>query len=93
MVIYDGAPHSFFDRTFAEHEAACDDAWRQILGFVGVPLWSRPNRRHRVAGGFRRESSGLPVFGGPHRPQELVRDFGASGYTTVRANEDPFGLA
>lgn len=34
MVVYDGAPHSFFDRTFAEHKAACDDAWRQILGFV-----------------------------------------------------------
>jgi carboxymethylenebutenolidase len=36
MVVYDGAPHSFFDRTFAEHRAACDDAWRQMLDFVGV---------------------------------------------------------
>jgi carboxymethylenebutenolidase len=34
MVVYDGAPHSFFDRTFAEHQAACADAWRQILDFV-----------------------------------------------------------
>jgi carboxymethylenebutenolidase len=34
MVIYEGAPHSFFDRTFAEHEAACTDSWRQILDFV-----------------------------------------------------------
>lgn len=35
MVIYPGAPHSFFDRTFAEHKDACDDAWRQMLAFVG----------------------------------------------------------
>jgi carboxymethylenebutenolidase len=37
MVVYEGAPHSFFDRTFAEHRAACDDAWRQILDFVRSP--------------------------------------------------------
>jgi carboxymethylenebutenolidase len=37
MAIYDGAPHSFFDRTFTEHKAACDDAWRQILGFIENP--------------------------------------------------------
>lgn len=35
MVVYDGAPHSFFDRSFNEHKEACDDAWRQILAFVG----------------------------------------------------------
>jgi carboxymethylenebutenolidase len=34
MVVYDDAPHSFFDRTFADHREACDDAWRQILAFV-----------------------------------------------------------
>lgn len=34
MKIYDGAPHSFFDRTFAEHAEACDDAWTRILSFV-----------------------------------------------------------
>ncbi|MDQ6899812.1 MAG: dienelactone hydrolase family protein [Candidatus Dormibacteraeota bacterium] len=34
MVIYPGAPHSFFDRTFAEHREACDDAWEQMLGFI-----------------------------------------------------------
>jgi len=33
--VYDGAPHSFFDRTFAGHRDACDDAWRRILTFVG----------------------------------------------------------
>jgi carboxymethylenebutenolidase len=32
--VYDGAPHSFFDRTFADHAAACDDAWRRILTFI-----------------------------------------------------------
>jgi carboxymethylenebutenolidase len=31
---YAGAPHSFFDRTFAEHKAACDDAWRRALAFM-----------------------------------------------------------
>lgn len=32
--VYPGAPHSFFDRTFAEHREACDDAWRRALGFI-----------------------------------------------------------
>jgi carboxymethylenebutenolidase len=36
LVVYDGAPHSFFDRRFAEHRDACDDAWRRIRGFVGA---------------------------------------------------------
>jgi len=31
---YRGAPHSFFDRTFNEHKAECDDAWRRVLGFM-----------------------------------------------------------
>jgi carboxymethylenebutenolidase len=34
VVVYPGAPHSFFDRSFAEHEGACADAWRRVLGFV-----------------------------------------------------------
>jgi carboxymethylenebutenolidase len=34
FVTYPGAPHSFFDRTFAEHQDACDDAWRRALGFI-----------------------------------------------------------
>jgi carboxymethylenebutenolidase len=34
MVTYPGAPHSFFDRSFAEHKEACDDAWRRVLGFI-----------------------------------------------------------
>lgn len=36
LVVYDGAPHSFFDRTFEEHAEAGQDAWRRMLGFVGV---------------------------------------------------------
>jgi carboxymethylenebutenolidase len=31
---YAGAPHSFFDRSFHEHAAACADAWQQILSFI-----------------------------------------------------------
>ena len=34
MQIYEGAPHSFFDRTFAQWKDACDDAWSRILAFV-----------------------------------------------------------
>ena len=34
MVVYEGAPHSFFDRGFAEHEQAAADAWRQMLDFM-----------------------------------------------------------
>ena len=34
MVVYEAAPHSFFDRTFAEHKEACEDSWRQILAFI-----------------------------------------------------------
>lgn len=34
LVTYDGAPHSFFDRTYADNAAACDDAWRRMLAFI-----------------------------------------------------------
>jgi len=34
MVVYEGAPHSFFDRTFDEHKEACQDSWRQILALI-----------------------------------------------------------
>jgi carboxymethylenebutenolidase len=42
MVVYDGAPHSFFDRGFDEHREACDDAWRRMLRFVGVAAPAAP---------------------------------------------------
>jgi len=32
--VYPGAPHSFFDRTFAQHRDACVRAWRVMLDFV-----------------------------------------------------------
>ncbi|HEX2807201.1 MAG TPA: dienelactone hydrolase family protein [Kineosporiaceae bacterium] len=32
--VYDGAPHGFFDRSFAEHEQACTDAWTRVLDFI-----------------------------------------------------------
>ena len=35
IVVYDGAPHSFFDRSFEEFAEDCDDAWHRILRFVG----------------------------------------------------------
>jgi carboxymethylenebutenolidase len=34
MHIFEGAPHSFFDRTFDQWKDACDDAWRRMLAFV-----------------------------------------------------------
>jgi carboxymethylenebutenolidase len=34
VVVYPGAPHSFFDRSYEEHEGACSDAWRRVLGFL-----------------------------------------------------------
>ncbi|HVQ94283.1 MAG TPA: dienelactone hydrolase family protein [Mycobacteriales bacterium] len=32
--IYAGAPHSFFDRTYADWQDACADAWQRILDFT-----------------------------------------------------------
>ena len=34
MHVYEGAPHSFFDRTFAQWKDACDDAWGRMLAFI-----------------------------------------------------------
>ena len=33
-VLYDGAPHSFFDRIFTAWTSACEDAWVRMLGFI-----------------------------------------------------------
>jgi carboxymethylenebutenolidase len=33
-VVYEGAPHSFFDRSFGEWAEACEDAWRHVLALV-----------------------------------------------------------
>jgi carboxymethylenebutenolidase len=32
--IYEGAPHSFFDRRFDDWKEACDDAWKRIFEFI-----------------------------------------------------------
>src|SRR6185436_2880545 len=34
VVVYDGAPHSFFDRKQDEFRDASDDAWARVLAFV-----------------------------------------------------------
>jgi carboxymethylenebutenolidase len=32
--VYDGAPHSFFDRSFEQWKEAGEDAWRRMLAFI-----------------------------------------------------------
>jgi carboxymethylenebutenolidase len=34
MTVYPDAGHSFFDRNFGQHQAAVEDAWRQMLRFI-----------------------------------------------------------
>ncbi len=34
VAVYDGAPHSFFDRGFAEWAPACTDAWEHVLALL-----------------------------------------------------------
>jgi carboxymethylenebutenolidase len=34
LKIYEGVPHSFFDRAFEQFRAECDDAWARTLGFI-----------------------------------------------------------
>ena len=36
IVTYDGAPHSFFDRSYDEHVDACSDAWQRIQDFIAA---------------------------------------------------------
>jgi carboxymethylenebutenolidase len=44
IVVYPGAPHSFFDRTFAQYQAACADAWRQMLAFIAANVGETASR-------------------------------------------------
>ena len=37
VVVYEGAPHSFFDRAATRWADACADAWRQMLTFIDNP--------------------------------------------------------
>jgi carboxymethylenebutenolidase len=32
--VFPDAPHSFFDRAFAEHRDACAEAWQRMLDFI-----------------------------------------------------------
>jgi carboxymethylenebutenolidase len=34
LVIYQGAPHSFFDRAFTDYARASQDAWIRVLAFI-----------------------------------------------------------
>jgi carboxymethylenebutenolidase len=34
MYVYDGAPHSFFDRSYGQWSQACADSWQRILSFT-----------------------------------------------------------
>jgi carboxymethylenebutenolidase len=34
FVLYEGAPHSFFDRGFQQWQTECTDAWVRMLGFI-----------------------------------------------------------
>jgi carboxymethylenebutenolidase len=36
IVVYDGAPHSFFDRKQEQFADASEDAWERTLGFIGA---------------------------------------------------------
>ena len=36
LEVFEGAPHSFFDRSFAEHEQACARAWALVREFLGL---------------------------------------------------------
>src|ERR687893_654146 len=42
-VVYDGAPHSFFDRAFGEWTEECADAWEHVLA-LGDRVASAPGR-------------------------------------------------
>jgi carboxymethylenebutenolidase len=37
LVVYEGAPHSFFDRKQEEFADASEDAWRRVLDFLARP--------------------------------------------------------
>ena len=34
VVVYPGAPHSFFDRKYEQFAADSEDAWSRVLGFL-----------------------------------------------------------
>jgi len=36
IIVYPGAPHSFFDRRATDFAEASADAWRQVLSFIAA---------------------------------------------------------
>jgi len=44
VVVYEGAPHSFFDRTYEQFADASADAWRRCLAFVQEHQARQPAR-------------------------------------------------
>jgi carboxymethylenebutenolidase len=34
LTTYEGAPHSFFDRSYGDWREACEDSWRRIINFT-----------------------------------------------------------
>jgi carboxymethylenebutenolidase len=34
LITYEGAPHSFFDRSYGEWRETCEDSWRRIIDFT-----------------------------------------------------------
>jgi carboxymethylenebutenolidase len=45
VVIYPGAPHSFFDRKHEEFAAASEDAWNRVLAFIERHSYGGPGPR------------------------------------------------
>lgn len=40
--VYEGAPHSFFDKRMGEHTEACADAWREVFDAIGLDTEVNP---------------------------------------------------
>jgi carboxymethylenebutenolidase len=40
LVVFEGAPHSFFDRKYEEFADASEDAWHRVLAFVERYAWA-----------------------------------------------------
>ena len=77
-VVYEDAPHSFFDRKATEFAEASAGAWREMLGFMGVVGARHDDARRRAAASpvTRRSGAGRsllrrrrPGVRRPHRPR------------------------
>ena len=74
-VVYDGAPHSFFDRAFGEWAEACADAWQQSWRPTDrVAAAAEPERgdRVRARGRWGRRASGCAGPASDRRLPALV---------------------